>query len=82
MTGDLARRARRAMAGLTPGQRTALELAYFGGNTAAQVARIEAIPVGTAKTRIRAALLRLRAALAAADEPTSPPGQPRRAARP
>lgn len=68
VTGDLARRARTAMAGLTPGERTALELAYFGGKTAAQVARIQGIPVGTARSRIRAALLRLHRSLAAGGE--------------
>jgi RNA polymerase sigma-70 factor (ECF subfamily) len=62
-TQDLAGRARAAMASLTPGQRAALELAYFQGKTSAQVAEIEGIPVGTAKTRIRTALARLREAL-------------------
>lgn len=61
--GDLSARARRAMAGLTPGQRAALELAYFGGKTSAEVAEMEGIPLGTAKTRIRSALLKLREAL-------------------
>ena len=37
-------------------QRAALELAYFGGKTSAEVAELEGIPVGTAKTRIRTAL--------------------------
>ena len=60
---DLAARARRAMSSLSPGQRAALELAYFGGKTAAEVAELEGIPLGTAKTRIRTALLRLREAL-------------------
>jgi RNA polymerase sigma-70 factor, ECF subfamily len=59
-TGDLADRARRAMQRLSPEQRAALELAYFGGRTSAEVAEMEGIPVGTAKTRIRSALLRLR----------------------
>ena len=48
------------MTDLTPGQRAALELAYFGGKTSAEVAELEGIPLGTAKTRIRSALLKLR----------------------
>jgi len=59
-TGDLAARAREAMGRLSGGQRAALELAYFGGKTSSEVAELEGIPVGTAKTRIRTALLRLR----------------------
>jgi len=62
-TGDLADRARRAMRRLSGEQRAALELAYFGGKTSAEVAELEGIPVGTAKTRIRSALLRLREAM-------------------
>jgi RNA polymerase sigma-70 factor (ECF subfamily) len=62
-TGDLADRARRAMGALSDEQRAALELAYFGGKTSAEVAELEGIPVGTAKTRIRTALLRLRESL-------------------
>jgi RNA polymerase sigma factor (sigma-70 family) len=62
-TGDLADRARRAMRRLSGEQRAALELAYFGGKTSAEVAELEGIPVGTAKTRIRSALLRLRDAM-------------------
>jgi RNA polymerase sigma-70 factor (ECF subfamily) len=62
-TTDLANRARRAMIGLSPGQRAALELAYFGGKTSTEVAELEGIPVGTAKTRIRTALVKLREAL-------------------
>lgn len=62
-TRDLADRARRAMETLSPGQRAALELAYFGGKTSAEVAELEGIPVGTAKTRIRTALVKLREAL-------------------
>jgi len=63
-TGDLASRARRAMLHLSGEQRSALELAYFGGRTSAEVAEMEGIPVGTAKTRIRSALIRLREAMA------------------
>jgi RNA polymerase sigma-70 factor (ECF subfamily) len=62
-TADLSERARRAMAELTAGQRAALELAYFGGKTSAEVAELEGIPLGTAKTRIRTALMKLREAL-------------------
>jgi RNA polymerase sigma-70 factor (ECF subfamily) len=62
-TADLAARARRAMEGLTGEQRAALELAYFGGKTSAEVAELEGIPLGTAKTRIRTALIRLREAM-------------------
>ncbi|HCP61140.1 MAG TPA: hypothetical protein DIU14_01520 [Actinobacteria bacterium] len=64
-TVDMAGRARRAMASLSATQRAALELAYFGGKTSAEVAELEGIPVGTAKTRIRTALIRLRDALEA-----------------
>jgi RNA polymerase sigma-70 factor (ECF subfamily) len=64
-TLDLTERARRAMASLPPEQRAALELAYLGGKTSAEISDLEGIPVGTAKTRIRAALLRLRESLAA-----------------
>jgi RNA polymerase sigma-70 factor (ECF subfamily) len=62
-TRDLADRARQAMASLSPGQRAALELAYFGGKTSAEVAELEGVPLGTAKTRIRTALVKLREAL-------------------
>ena len=56
-TRDLTDRARQAMNALTPGQRAALELAYFQGKTSTEVAELEGIPVGTAKTRIRTALV-------------------------
>lgn len=45
---------------IAPEQARAVVLAVFGGCTAAQVGEREAIPLGTAKTRIRNGLRRLR----------------------
>ncbi len=55
---------RNALATLLPPQREALELAYFGGHSHAEVSRLTRVPLGTAKSRIRDGLIRLRAALA------------------
>ena len=53
-------RVRAAIEDLTPIQREALDLAFFQGLTHVEVAERLGIPLGTAKTRIRSALLRLR----------------------
>lgn len=45
-------------------QRRAVLLATMAGRTAGEIAEIENIPLGTAKTRIRTGLRRLRAAVA------------------
>jgi RNA polymerase sigma-70 factor (ECF subfamily) len=52
-----------AIRDLTPLQREALDLAFFHGLTHVEVAERLGIPLGTAKTRIRSALLRLREVL-------------------
>lgn len=49
-----------ALTELPPMQRRAVELAYFGGYTYADVARLMQAPLGTTKTRIRNALRLLR----------------------
>jgi len=54
------RRVRSALTALTPLQREALDLAYQRGLTQKEIAEHLAIPLGTAKTRLRDALHHLR----------------------
>jgi RNA polymerase sigma-70 factor (ECF subfamily) len=61
--GDDTARLRAALARLPEEQSRAIVLAGLLGYTAREVGEIEGIPLGTAKTRIRTALQRLRTAL-------------------
>jgi RNA polymerase sigma-70 factor (ECF subfamily) len=53
-----------ALGQVSAGQRRAVVLSVFGGRTAAEIASIEGIPLGTVKTRIRDGLTNLRRLLA------------------
>lgn len=52
-----------ALTTLSPPQREAIELAYWGGLTQQEIAQRTAAPLGTVKSRVRLGLLALRAAL-------------------
>ena len=53
-------RVRRCLGGLTEIQREAVQLAYYGGYTYPQVAKLLGVALGTVKTRIRDGLIRMR----------------------
>lgn len=57
---DESLRVAKALQRLTQAQREAIHLAYFGGYTHMEVAELLKIPVGTAKTRIRDGMNKLR----------------------
>ena len=63
MAGEDAARLRAALAALPPEQSRALILAGIAGWSGAEIAASEGIPLGTVKTRIRAAMRSLRARL-------------------
>jgi RNA polymerase sigma-70 factor (ECF subfamily) len=57
-------RVREALDKLPAAERTAIELAYFGGHTYREVAKIQNEPEGTTKSRIRSGLRRMERELA------------------
>ena len=61
-------RLRGLLLGLPPPQRRALVLAVYFGRTAKEIGELDGTPVGTVKTRIRGALLKLRSRLEVEDE--------------
>ena len=69
-----AQEVRSAATALSPAQREVLGLAYHHGLTQRQISARLGVPLGTVKTRTRAGLLRLRAALTPA-EPAPPSEQ-------
>jgi RNA polymerase sigma-70 factor (ECF subfamily) len=58
---------RAAVAELPTEQRDAVELAYFGGHTYREIATLTGVPLGTATSRLRLALARLREQLRQSD---------------
>ncbi len=63
ITDDAIDHVRTALAELPIEQRRAVLLAAMYGRTATEIAKAEAIPLGTAKTRIRAGMAKLREAV-------------------
>jgi RNA polymerase sigma factor (sigma-70 family) len=61
-------RVREAISALPQDQRRALVLAAYLGRSAREVGELEGVPLGTAKTRIRAAMLKLRDSLESKNE--------------
>ncbi len=62
-----AERVRAAVAELPQGQSEVIRIAYFEAKPLSEVAQGLGIPLGTAKSRVRLAMRRLRHALAAED---------------
>jgi RNA polymerase sigma factor (sigma-70 family) len=56
-------RVRQAVGALPDDQRRALVLAMYAGRTASKISELDGVPLGTVKTRIRTAMLKLRETL-------------------
>jgi RNA polymerase sigma-70 factor (ECF subfamily) len=67
-THEDTQRLRSALADLPEDQKRALVLAAFYGRTAREISELEDAPLGTIKTRIRTAMIKLRSALEVSDE--------------
>jgi RNA polymerase sigma-70 factor, ECF subfamily len=65
---ELFRLARGAMDDLPVQQRSALELVYLGEHSSTQVARLQGIPPGTVKSRVRAGIATLRETFPSSDD--------------
>jgi RNA polymerase sigma factor (sigma-70 family) len=59
---------REPLARLPEDQRRALILAVFYGFTAREISELDGVPLGTVKTRIRSAMMKLRAQLRVSDD--------------
>jgi RNA polymerase sigma-70 factor (ECF subfamily) len=68
VAGDDARRLHAALMQLPQEQRRALVMAAFYGKTAREIGEGEQVPLGTVKTRIRSAMIKLRSALQVEDD--------------
>ena len=55
---------RKQLSNLKPEQRSIIDLAYFNGYTQDEISKEMGIPLGTVKTRMRAAIIELRKMLA------------------
>jgi RNA polymerase sigma-70 factor (ECF subfamily) len=71
VTSETGRIVRAAMAELPAEQRQALELTYFRGLSQSEMAEVTGLPLGTIKTRVRLAMVKLREKLGGLRESSS-----------
>jgi RNA polymerase sigma-70 factor (ECF subfamily) len=69
LAADAMTRVRIALSNLPMEQRRAVVLAAMYGRTAVEVAAVESIPLGTAKSRIRLGMAKLRETLVISESP-------------